>query len=245
MVKTKQNKLKCFVTYIYNCSKSYVYYFSINAHLFLWSLTKQTACKLIKLISKEQQIILKKQLGRFAFNLYSCFFLIILCLVGNLIVGIFYLQPSRFTRKMLLRCNRKSLKWKSCGCRWWTWVLVRSTRMRRTRPTSPSSTPRQREKLLSPVRNPILNSQFERILYWWFLESAGTSFLKTSKQVIGGSNAELTQFPWQIYLIAGNSWMCGGSLISPKWVLTAAHCVKGFVDSVLIWNSLLIMGAQE
>lgn len=58
--------------------------------------------------------------------------------------------------------------------------------------------------------------------------SAGLSYLKVAGQIIGGAAAVQTQFPWQIYMYMDNSWICGGSLIAANWVLTAAHCVKGY-----------------
>ena len=42
-------------------------------------------------------------------------------------------------------------------------------------------------------------------------------------KIIGGTDADIEDFPWQVYLRAGN-YLCGGSIISEKWVLTAAHC---------------------
>lgn len=48
--------------------------------------------------------------------------------------------------------------------------------------------------------------------------------------IIGGSNAGNHQFPWQasINLCAeGGCTLCGGSLISSRHILTAAHCTKG------------------
>jgi secreted trypsin-like serine protease len=50
---------------------------------------------------------------------------------------------------------------------------------------------------------------------------------KIRSQIVGGAAAEQKQFPWQVYLIADDSWLCGGSLIVTNWVLTAAHCVYG------------------
>lgn len=57
------------------------------------------------------------------------------------------------------------------------------------------------------------------------------SFLR---RVIGGIDAEIKQFPYQISLrnkIDGNGNICGGSIISSSWVLSAAHCVHdGTID---------------
>ena len=44
--------------------------------------------------------------------------------------------------------------------------------------------------------------------------------------MIGGTDATLGEWPWQAQLQVNGDFICGGSLISPTWVMTAAHCVK-------------------
>jgi len=49
---------------------------------------------------------------------------------------------------------------------------------------------------------------------------------KTSR-IVGGERAEIEEYPWMaaLELCKGNDcWSCGGSLISNRWILTAAHC---------------------
>ena len=40
--------------------------------------------------------------------------------------------------------------------------------------------------------------------------------------VVGGTNAALGEFPWMVRLSMG----CGGAVVAPRVVLTAAHCVR-------------------
>ena len=53
--------------------------------------------------------------------------------------------------------------------------------------------------------------------------------------VVGGSAAASGELPWMTFLLvqrgSGGFAECGGSLIAPRWVLTAAHCV---VDAVAV-----------
>ncbi|KAK3721618.1 hypothetical protein QZH41_008298 [Actinostola sp. cb2023] len=46
-----------------------------------------------------------------------------------------------------------------------------------------------------------------------------------SARVVNGQNAAKHAWPWQISLRVNGRHICGGSLIKPDWVITAAHCV--------------------
>ncbi|XP_078051550.1 fibrinolytic enzyme, isozyme C-like, partial [Augochlora pura] len=49
--------------------------------------------------------------------------------------------------------------------------------------------------------------------------------------VINGTAAELDEFPYQVSLQTKMGHICGGSVISSNYVLTAAHCVEEKVAS--------------
>ena len=47
----------------------------------------------------------------------------------------------------------------------------------------------------------------------------------SQSRVVGGQNAKAHSWPWQIGLQKDGAFMCGGSIINRRWVVTAAHCV--------------------
>lgn len=51
-----------------------------------------------------------------------------------------------------------------------------------------------------------------------------TGIREMSTKITGGTDALVSDFPWQVYITAGNM-ACGGSIIDDEWILTAAHCV--------------------
>jgi len=45
------------------------------------------------------------------------------------------------------------------------------------------------------------------------------------RKIVGGNFAATGQFPFHVLTIIDQAWWCGGSVIAPYFVLTAAHCL--------------------
>jgi len=64
---------------------------------------------------------------------------------------------------------------------------------------------------------------------------AGETVLPSKKQIVGGQVARAHEFPWQASLRrkSTNSHFCGGAIINTRWIITAAHCVRGETPDIL------------
>ncbi|CAH1772368.1 unnamed protein product [Owenia fusiformis] len=58
-----------------------------------------------------------------------------------------------------------------------------------------------------------------------FNRGCGESSLKIEQFIFGGEEAALGRWPWQVSIQFDTAHVCGGSLIGPYHVLTAAHCI--------------------
>ena len=62
----------------------------------------------------------------------------------------------------------------------------------------------------------------------WFARDIIANNVNKINRIVGGSNAPVAEYPWFTRLIdRSGGWAgCGGMLVAPEYVLTAAHCVS-------------------
>ncbi|EDO44207.1 predicted protein, partial [Nematostella vectensis] len=62
-------------------------------------------------------------------------------------------------------------------------------------------------------------------------------------RIINGQNAQPHSWPWQISLRQGRRFhLCGGALISDRWVVTASHCIH---DDLNPGSYMVVVGAHR
>jgi secreted trypsin-like serine protease len=50
-------------------------------------------------------------------------------------------------------------------------------------------------------------------------------------RIVGGEAASAETWGWAVSISVAGTYLCGGSIISSSWVITAAHCVNGYSAS--------------
>lgn len=68
-------------------------------------------------------------------------------------------------------------------------------------------------------------------------------------RIIGGVEATLGRWPWQVSLYYSNRHTCGGSIITSRWVVTAAHCVHNYrlpqVSSWVVYAGIVTRSSSK
>ena len=68
-------------------------------------------------------------------------------------------------------------------------------------------------------------------------------------RIVQGNDAQRGQFPYYAYfklkISKDHKTYCGGSIISPEWIVTAAHCLRKVISATVILGSLRAKDVNE
>ncbi|XP_063732661.1 coagulation factor IXa isoform X2 [Eleginops maclovinus] len=113
-----------------------------------------------------------------------------------------------------------------------------STNLTNITTTAPPTAPPPSTPANTLATSPSTN-QSRKKLPWWFFHDAKASTEEPSspiQRIVGGTAVSQGEIPWQVGLIKQSVGLlfCGGSILSDRWVITAAHCLMEAQGSFFI-----------
>nr|XP_036870732.1 transmembrane protease serine 2 isoform X2 [Manis javanica]XP_036870734.1 transmembrane protease serine 2 isoform X2 [Manis javanica]XP_036870735.1 transmembrane protease serine 2 isoform X2 [Manis javanica]XP_036870736.1 transmembrane protease serine 2 isoform X2 [Manis javanica]XP_036870737.1 transmembrane protease serine 2 isoform X2 [Manis javanica] len=69
------------------------------------------------------------------------------------------------------------------------------------------------------------------------IECGVSQKMSRQSRIVGGTGAALGDWPWQVSLHVQGIHVCGGSIITPEWIVTAAHCVEEPLNHPRYWSA--------
>ncbi|KAL1247044.1 hypothetical protein QQF64_034479 [Cirrhinus molitorella] len=94
------------------------------------------------------------------------------------------------------------------------------------------------------VKSSISQLPLSSVQDWGVCDSQSCGVSPLSTPIVGGEDAAVGNWPWQVSLQFFGYHICGGSLISNEWVLTAAHCVY-YLSFASYWTVYLGRQSQN
>jgi secreted trypsin-like serine protease len=68
-------------------------------------------------------------------------------------------------------------------------------------------------------------------------------------RIVGGKNTDIRAIPWQVFVyrdaVGPGGYICGGSFISSRWIITAAHCVTDDGGAVVATTELTVYSGMN
>lgn len=65
------------------------------------------------------------------------------------------------------------------------------------------------------------------LFFFYFNKIINGKSVDIDRRIVNGTNAHIREFPFMISLKGPTEYhICGGSIISNEWILTAAHCIN-------------------
>ncbi|KAK5601924.1 hypothetical protein CRENBAI_019105 [Crenichthys baileyi] len=99
----------------------------------------------------------------------------------------------------------------------------------------------QTRNLVNVTLNETLQEHSTFSAWFGFSDVAGLrSFpaeLDVQTRIIGGQEAWANSWPWQVSLQLSSMPVCGGAIIGPQWVVSAAHCFRRY-NKESLWKVL-------